>query len=98
MLGDLCRDASDGRYDAETARYLLATTGEALPTRYLEPTDKAPALAQHTVMLREPALEGRSARSRTRSTRRATRPCPARLLREDATARCTGSRADRWRR
>jgi len=53
VLGDLCRDASDGRYDAETARYLLATTGEALPTRYLEPTDKAPALAQHTVMLRE---------------------------------------------
>ena len=53
VLGDLCRDAQAGRYSAETARYALAAAGEALPPEFLDTTDTAPALAQHTVMLRE---------------------------------------------
>ena len=48
VLGDLCRDAQAGRYDAETARYLLATTGEALPARYVEAAGTAPALVART--------------------------------------------------
>ena len=55
VLGDLCRDAEAGRYSAHTARYALAATGQALPAAFLEPGDgssTAPALAQHTVMLR----------------------------------------------
>ena len=54
VLGDLCRDAEAGRYSAQTARYALAATGQALPPAFLEPEggSAAPALAQHTVMLR----------------------------------------------
>ena len=55
VLGDLCRDAEAGRYSAHTARYALAATGQALPAAFLEPeggSTTAPALAQHTVMLR----------------------------------------------
>ena len=53
VLGDLCRDASTGRYSLETRRYLQATTGQTLPDALLEPGTQAPALAQHMVMLRE---------------------------------------------
>ena len=53
VLGDLCRDAQAGRYSASTAAYALAATGEAIPKDYLQATGTAPALAQHTVMLRE---------------------------------------------
>ena len=53
VLGDLCRDASAGRYSPETRRYLQATTGQTLPEALLEPGTQAPALAQHMVMLRE---------------------------------------------
>ncbi len=53
VLGDLCRDASAGRYSPETRRYLQATTGQTLPDALLEPGTQAPALAQHMVMLRE---------------------------------------------
>ncbi len=53
VLGDLCRDAEAGRYSAQTAQYALAATGQALPTAFLEQCGStAPALAQHTVMLR----------------------------------------------
>ncbi len=55
VLGDLCQGAEAGRYSAQTARYALAATGQALPLAFLEPEDgstSAPALAQHTVMLR----------------------------------------------
>lgn len=91
VLGDLCRDASDGRYDAETARYLLATTGEALPTRYLEPTDKAPALAQHTVMLRESRRFEGPIGALAHAVNAARDPAlPARLLREDASGALHG--------
>lgn len=53
VLGDLCRDAEAGRYGAETARYALAAAGEAVPPGFLDTSGTAPALAQHTVMLRE---------------------------------------------
>ncbi|MDY0108284.1 MAG: exodeoxyribonuclease V subunit alpha, partial [Giesbergeria sp.] len=53
VLGDLCRDAQAGRYSAETARYALAAAGETLPPECLNTTGTAPALAQHTAMLRE---------------------------------------------
>lgn len=52
VLGDLCRDAEAGRYDAETARYAAAVAGQALPGDYLDASGEAPALAQQTVMLR----------------------------------------------
>uniref|UniRef100_UPI001301D57F ATP-binding domain-containing protein n=1 Tax=Pelomonas sp. KK5 TaxID=1855730 RepID=UPI001301D57F len=50
VLGDLCRDAEDGRYDAATAAYAEAVTGQALPAEFL---GDGPPLAQQTVMLRE---------------------------------------------
>ena len=54
VLGDLCQGAEAGRYSVQTAQYALAATGQALPPAFLEPGDgsTAPALAQHTVMLR----------------------------------------------
>lgn len=53
VLGDLCRDAADGRYSAETARYAEDAAGLRLPDDMLAPGDFAPALAQQTVMLRQ---------------------------------------------
>jgi len=53
VLGDLCRDAEAGRYGAETARFARVAAGEVLPPEYLDTSGAAPALAQHTVMLRE---------------------------------------------
>ena len=52
VLGDLCRDAQAGRYSVQTAQYALAATGQALPAAFLDSSGAAPALAQHTVMLR----------------------------------------------
>jgi exodeoxyribonuclease V alpha subunit len=52
VLGDLCRDASAGRYSDETARYVRAVTGVALPATCLAVHESAPALAQQIVMLR----------------------------------------------
>lgn len=51
VLGDLCRDAQAGRYDAASAAYLQAAAGVAVPPDFTDP--QGPALAQHTVMLRE---------------------------------------------
>ena len=51
VLGDLCRDAVAGRYDAATRAHLAASAGVQLPTEYAD--DAGPRLAQHTVMLRE---------------------------------------------
>lgn len=57
VLGDLCRDAAAGRYSAETARYVQAVTGQALPAACLADPEggeaAAPVLAQQTVMLRQ---------------------------------------------
>ncbi len=50
VLGELCRDAADGRYDAETARYVEAVCDERLDVRWL--AGDGPPLAQHTTMLR----------------------------------------------
>ena len=53
VLGDLCRDAQAGRYSDDTARYVLQAAGERIPAQYLQGQGAPPALAQHTVMLRE---------------------------------------------
>lgn len=60
VLGDLCRDAEAGRYDADTARYLQESTGQTLPAHLLAAASSpatarelSDALAQQTVMLRE---------------------------------------------
>ncbi|WKB53088.1 exodeoxyribonuclease V subunit alpha [Eleftheria terrae] len=50
VLGDLCRGAEAGRYDAATRDYLLQAGGQALPARWL---GAGTPLAQQTVMLRE---------------------------------------------
>ena len=50
VLGDLCRDAERGLYDAGTVRFVESVTGQRLPPAY---TGAGPALAQQTVMLRE---------------------------------------------
>ncbi|MBC7731845.1 MAG: exodeoxyribonuclease V subunit alpha [Bacteriovorax sp.] len=50
VLGDLCRDAEQGRYRADTAAFIEAVTGQRLPAQFL---GHGPALAQQTVMLRE---------------------------------------------
>ena len=49
VLGDLCEHAEAGGYDAATADYALAASGQALPSQY---RGDAGALAQQTVMLR----------------------------------------------
>lgn len=50
VLGDLCRDAEQGRYRPATAALLTELTGAPVPDRFIDP--QGPALAQHTVMLR----------------------------------------------
>ncbi len=52
VLGDLCRHAAQGRYDADTARFVQATTDITLPAAYRAEGSHAPPIAQHTVMLR----------------------------------------------
>ncbi|MCB4789728.1 MULTISPECIES: exodeoxyribonuclease V subunit alpha [unclassified Delftia] len=54
VLGDLCRDAQAGRYLPDTLDYALRVAGQAVPPQFAAPAgDRPPALAQHTVMLRE---------------------------------------------
>lgn len=52
VLGDLCRDAQMGRYDAATVDYVARVAGEHIPAPF-HADAMAPALAQQTVMLRE---------------------------------------------
>jgi exodeoxyribonuclease V alpha subunit len=52
VLGELCREASAGRYSLATAQYVQAVAGQALPEIFLSAGD-GPVLAQQTVMLRE---------------------------------------------
>ena len=52
VLGDLCRDASAGRYSSVTAQFVHNATGQALAVEFVVP-DSAPVLAQQTVMLRQ---------------------------------------------
>jgi exodeoxyribonuclease V alpha subunit len=54
VLGDLCRDAQAGRYLPGTLDYAWRVASQQLPPQFAAPAgDRAPALAQHTVMLRE---------------------------------------------
>jgi exodeoxyribonuclease V alpha subunit len=52
VLGDLCRDATAGRYSSATAQFVWSVTGQALAAEFVVP-DTAPVLAQQTVMLRQ---------------------------------------------
>lgn len=49
VLGDLCHDAHDGNYDADTLAYVAAASGETIPEKY---AGAGGPLAQQTVMLR----------------------------------------------
>ena len=51
VLGDLCRDAAAGRYGADTVDFVARVAGEQIPPPF-HAQGVAPALAQHTVMLR----------------------------------------------
>ena len=53
VLGDLCRDAAQGHYSAETVQFVQAVAGQTLGAAYLAAGMSAPPLAQQTVMLRE---------------------------------------------
>ena len=53
VLGDLCRDAKNGHYSAETGRFVKATSGQVLPAKYLALTALPSPLMQQTVMLRK---------------------------------------------
>ena len=53
VLGDLCRDAQGGHYNAESVRYIAATTGHCVPEAFRAQGPAPAALAQQTVMLRE---------------------------------------------
>ncbi|NDY92123.1 exodeoxyribonuclease V subunit alpha [Ideonella livida] len=50
VMGDLCRDAAQGRYRQETAAFAAAATGQRLPPVWGD--EAGPDLAQQTVMLR----------------------------------------------
>jgi exodeoxyribonuclease V alpha subunit len=52
VLGDMCRDAVQGRYSAETARYVKAASGQTVPRELLAAGASPSALTQQTVMLR----------------------------------------------
>ncbi|VCU69717.1 RecBCD enzyme subunit RecD [Pigmentiphaga humi] len=53
VLGDLCRDAEEGRYSPDTRHWLESVSGESLDGAGLLPGDPARhAMAQQTVMLR----------------------------------------------
>ena len=52
VLGDLCRDATDGRYSSSTAQFVQTVAGQTLSPEFVVP-DPAPVLAQQTVMLRQ---------------------------------------------
>lgn len=51
VLGDLCRDAAAGRYGADTVDFVARVAGEQILAPF-HAQGAAPALAQHTVMLR----------------------------------------------
>ncbi|MEG0142305.1 MAG: exodeoxyribonuclease V subunit alpha, partial [Comamonas sp.] len=52
VLGDLCRDAQQGHYTADTLAYAERVAGQILPASFKARAAALP-LAQHTVMLRE---------------------------------------------
>jgi exodeoxyribonuclease V alpha subunit len=52
VLGDLCRDAAEGHYSADTAQFVQAVAGQTLAAEFVV-QGTAPVLAQQTVMLRQ---------------------------------------------
>lgn len=50
VLGELCRDAEQGRYDDATLRFVEAATGQAIPGNLSDA--QGPRWSQHVVMLR----------------------------------------------
>jgi exodeoxyribonuclease V alpha subunit len=52
VLGDLCRDAAEGRYSADTVQFVQTVAGQTMPAEYRY-AGAAPVLAQQTVMLRQ---------------------------------------------
>lgn len=92
VLGDLCRTARAGRYSAETARYLQATTGEVLPDTWLAQEPNPPALAQQTVMLRESRRFDGPIGELALAVNDATDPAlPRMLLQRDASGALSGT-------
>ena len=94
------RDAKAGRYNAETVRYLQATTGQTLAEGYRAPDaetarpapDLAPALAQQTVMLRQSLRFAGPIGALALAVNDATDPArPAEILRTDTTASLFGN-------
>lgn len=54
VLGDVCRDAAQGGYQAETVRFAAAVAGQTLAAQFqASATPSVSALAQQTVMLRK---------------------------------------------
>ena len=54
VLGDVCRDAAKGGYQAETLRFVLSVAGQSLAPRFqASAAQSVSALAQQTVMLRQ---------------------------------------------
>eukprot|EP01041_Mallomonas_annulata_P021350 gene21350-41380_t len=53
VMGDLCQNALNGCYNAETVRYASDVAGVSLPAEFTAGLATATALAQQTVMLRE---------------------------------------------
>jgi exodeoxyribonuclease V alpha subunit len=51
VLGDLCRNAENGDYSAQTLAYVTQASGETIPATYLQ--QHGNALSQQTVMLRK---------------------------------------------
>jgi exodeoxyribonuclease V alpha subunit len=92
VLGDLCRDAQAGRYSADTARYLQASTGEPVPDAFRAAELAPPALAQQTVMLRESRRFDGPIGALALAVNTATDPAlPAALLHTDATGALFGA-------
>jgi exodeoxyribonuclease V alpha subunit len=53
VLGDLCGTAERGQYDVDSQTWITACTGDTVPARFHATEHHPPALAQHTVMLRQ---------------------------------------------
>ena len=90
VLGDLCADAADGRYDDDTARYLAATTGQALPAAMRDAD--GPPLAQATVMLRRSQRFGSAIGGLAAAVNAGDAEAASRLLGAAADARADAAR------
>ena len=94
VLGDLCRDAQQGHYAAETAAYAERVTGQAVPATFWAATQALP-LGQHTVMLRESRRFGGPIGQLALAVNAGDAPGAMALLR---TQTQSGSNAELWAR